>query len=799
MVLDPQGKLDFGRWRLSVSRWITRWLTTTNHKDVGTLYLAGSMYFGFVGAILAMLMRTQLSAPLNDFLGAAQYNEAVSLHGLLMILWFLTPLGIALANYLVPLQIGAKDLALPRLNALSFWIYFFGGVMAILGFLLPGGNANSGWTMYAPLSNNQYSPGPGPSLAFVGIAMDVVAIMMTTVNMLLTVAYMRGPGVTWRRVPMFTWFIVFMQLQAMFAFPSLLAGLLMLTSDRVLGTLYLAASSGGSILWDNIFWFFGHPEVYVVLLPAFGMVAEIFPVFAHRHLAERNLILVLAGAGVVPLSYLVWQHHMFITGVNLSEDQAFSISTLMISLPFDLIVLAFIKTLTKARIEMSVPLLFAWGAIVVFVVGGISGVFLSSYVLDTVYRGTFFVIAHFHYIMVGASIFGLFAGIYFYLPRMTGRLFHRNLGVWHFIISFIGFNIAFFPMFFLYDMPRRIYTYQPLPSWDTLNLISTIGAFIFASAQILLLINIFYTVKRGPISPPNPWRSPGLEWVPSIVGASPSAGYSEAVVLPAASPPPAAVQSTLEHASARPILLALGMGVTLTGVALLTSYPIGWFVVAVGLVLDGYALLGWVWDDYRGSFKIGPEVTEVWPFNGITKERLGMWLFISTEMFLFGAIISSDIYIRLNTAGWPAAGSIHDVMTGGWASIALLSRGAAMVFGWDSIRRGDRRGLVRWLWGALILGTAFIALHVYEWYDYYYVRNPPFTLGSGIAGSTYFFTVGLHAAHVISGLFVMAYVLRKASAGGYDETNHTGVSNLALYWLFIDIVWMFLFPFFYLT
>ena len=785
-----------------MTHWVSRWLFATNHKDIGTLYLVAALYFGFVGALLAVLMRTQLAAPLNDFLSAASYNQAVSLHGMIMIFFFLTPLGVALGNYLVPLQIGAKDLALPRLNALSFWIYFIGGVMIILGFLFPGGNAASEWTSIVPLSTTAYSPGAGPTMAFVGLGMDVVSVMMTTINLILTVAYMRAPGITWRRVPMFTWFVVFMQLQAMFAFPALLAGLMFLVSDRVVGTVILSGASGGAILWQNLFWFFGHPEVYVVLLPAFGMVAEILPVFAHRNLAERNLIIALTGAMVVPLSYLVWQHHMFITGVNLSEDQAFSISTLMISLPFDLIVLAFVKTLTKSNIELSVPMLFAMLSIAVFIIGGIAGVFLSSYVLDVVFNDTYFVIAHFHYIMVGASIFGLFAGIYFYLPRMTGRLFHRGLGMAHFVVSAVGFNILFFPMFFLYEMPRRIYTYQALGDWATLNMVATIGAYVFAFAQVLFVINLVYTLRSGRISPPNPWMSPGLEWVPNILGAAPSStdAYStETVVLPASSPPPAAVQRVPEHPSVRPIQVALGLGVALTGVAILTDYLAGWFFVGAGLVVLGYATAGWMRDDYRGKFTIPPEVTEVWPFNGMTKERLGMWLFIGTEVFLFGSVISGDVYIRLNTAGWPAAGSIHDVMTGGWSSMVLLSSGIAAVLARDAIGRGDRRGLVRWLWAAFALGAGFIAFHVYEWYSYYFVRSPAFTLASGLAGSTYYFTVGLHAAHVISGLVIMAFIIRKASAGGYTQGDHRGVSNFVLYWLFIDIVWMFLFPFFYLT
>ncbi len=268
-------------------------------------------------------------------------------------------------------------------------------------------------------------------------------------------------------------------------------------------------------LWDDVFWFFGHPEVYVVLLPAFGMVTEIIPVFSGRPLAERNIILAVTGAVVVPLSYLVWEHHMFITGVTLSEDEAFSVATLLISLPFDIIILAFVKSLAKSSIRLTVPMAFAIGSIVLFIIGGITGVFLSSFVLDVVFRGTYFVVAHFHYVMVGAAIFGLFGGIYYYLPKMTGRLYHENMARAHFIMSFIGFNVLYFPMFFLIDMPRRVYTYQSIPLWNELNTISTIGAFVFALAQILLIWNLVYTLRQGRDIPAQPmgghWSRVGPE------------------------------------------------------------------------------------------------------------------------------------------------------------------------------------------------------------------------------------------------------------------------------------------------
>jgi cytochrome c oxidase subunit I+III len=783
--------------------WLRRWLYTTNHKDIGVLYFISALYFGFIGALLAIFMRVQLSVPLNNFLGAAAYDQAVTLHGLIMILWFLSPLAIAFMNYMMPLQIGAKDMAMPRLNALGYWLFVFGGILATLGFFLPGGNASGGWTSYVPLSTG-YTPGPGPTLAFLGLLMLVVSITIGSVNILLTIVYMRAPGMTWRKIPMFTWFVLFTILQMLFSFPSLLAGLLMLVSDRVLGTVIFSlpvsqgVAAGGSVLWDDIFWFFGHPEVYVVLLPGFGMITEILPVFSGRPIAERNIILAVTGAVIVPLSYLVWEHHMFITGVSLTEDEAFSVATLLISLPFDVIILSFVKSLAKSSIRLSVPMLFAIGSIILFIIGGITGVFLSSFVLDVVFRGTYFVVAHFHYVMVGAAIFALFGGIYFYLPKMTGRMYHDGMAKAHFIISFIGFNILYFPMFFLYDMPRRIYTYQSFPSWNMLNLISTMGAFIFAGAQVLLILNLVYTVRSGAVAPVNPWGATGLEWTPTIMGASgahdtsgSSEGHAEGYH----------EGGHEEHYSQRPIQLAAGLAVTFFGLCLFTYYQTSSVLMLLaGFVAIGYTLIGWAGDDTKNKFKFPDTPSERWPFTNIPKLRLAMWIFLSSDIIVFGAIIASDLYLRINDpAAWPLPGAIHDINLGLILTIILLTSGLTAVLALEAAKAGKNKNLIRYLSITLVLASTFMVIKAYEWYGYIVTRNPSFTpWGGTLPESTYFFTVGLHGAHVTAGIVVMAYLINKARKNGFSTTNFTGVENFALYWAFVDLIWVFVFPLFYL-
>ncbi|TMI57393.1 cytochrome C oxidase subunit I, partial [Candidatus Bathyarchaeota archaeon] len=313
-----------------VKTWIKRWLYTTDHKDVGILYFVTSFYFAFLAALLALFMRTQLAVPNNKFLGAAEYNQAVTMHGLLMVFWFLSPLGIAFANYFIPPQIGAKDLAFPRLNALSYWLYAFGGLVTFIGFFSPGGAANAGWTNYSPLTSIQFSPNAGETLAAAGLIIVSASVTVGTINILTTILFHRAPGMTFMKMPMFTWFIFFTMLQMLWSFPSLLAGLIMLESDRLLGTMFFTSVAGGSILWDNVFWFFGHPEVYVVLLPAIGAVMEIFQVFSNRALYAKK-VAVGAGFAIVAISFMIYGHHMFLTGINVTEQEVFTINTETVS------------------------------------------------------------------------------------------------------------------------------------------------------------------------------------------------------------------------------------------------------------------------------------------------------------------------------------------------------------------------------------------------------------------------------------------------------------------------------------
>ena len=803
---------------MGATAWLGRWVTTTNHKDIGLLYLFTSLYFGMAGGTLALLMRVQLSVPNNSFLSAVYYDQAVTMHGLIMIFWFLSPLAVAFFNYLVPLQIGAKDLAFPRLNALSYWFFLGGGILAVSSFFVPGGSAASGWTTYQPLSSPSFQPGPGPTLTYIGLLLLAVSVTLGSVNIITSILWMRTKGMGFSKLPMFTWFALFTTVAMLYAFPTLIAAFALNVSDRILGTGFFTSPAilnvpgiDPSILWDDLFWFFGHPEVYIVLLPAFGVISDILPSFTGRPLAGRNWILVATALVVLPLSFGVWMHHMFLTGIPLDLQEVFDASTEAISIPFGIIVIAFTLSLVRGRIQFKTPFLFVLGAVVLFIFGGLMGVFLSSPVLDRVFRGSYFVVSHFHYVMVGATIFGLIAGIYYWLPRMTGKMYNEKIGKVHFIVSFIGFNVLYFPMSFLTDMPRRVFTYPNTGDLAQVNGIASVGAFIFVFAQVFLAYNVVYTWFRGPPSGPNPWGSSDLEWSSGTEDRTPAVGSEAAPVggwigqlataaTPSADPPGVASTETHGgHTSTRPFTLGLGVTIFFLGAPFYPSAA-GLATMVAGALVVLYTFFSWAKDDLRSKFSIPDEGEERWPFAALPKVKLGMWLFLSSEVILFGTFIGAYTFIRTSVAGWPLASTIHNIPLGTANTLILISSGFTMAMAVLSIRKGDQRALLRWLAVTFVLGSVFMGIKLSEWTD---LASTGFTIASPnslyqLAASAYYFLVGLHGAHVTAGLIVMVYLMKKTAAGVYTKDSHGAIENFGLYWAFVDIVWCFLFPLFYL-
>jgi cytochrome c oxidase subunit I+III len=491
---------------------VKRWFVTTNHKDVGILYIVTSLFFLVMGGVLALLFRIQLWSPGETILTGMAYNQAVSIHGLAMVFWFLSPLAIGFANYILPLQIGAKDLAFPRLNAMSYWLYLFSGVLLGISFF-QGGSFSGGWTMYAPLNIPVFTPQVGATTTVLALTMFTISVTIGSVNFLTTIHRMRAPGMTLRRMPLFTWAMALTIWMMLFAFAALLAALVILSADRVLGTTYFAVETpGGSMLWTHLFWFFGHPEVYIVFFPAVGIMAEIFQTFSGRRLVGRKWF-IAAMVLVAVQSFFVWMHHMFLTAINLPIKTLFMATTIGISLPFDLMVFALIYTMIKGRIRFTTPFLFAFGALILFIVGGITGVFLGATVLDYEFRGTYWVVAHFHYVMV-SGVTGLVAGLYYWFPKITGKMYDERLGKITFATFFTGFNLLYFPMFIAWETPRRVFEYAPgLAPWHK---VATVGAFVLGISFLMVFYNLYHSLWHGEEVGDNPWEwGSTAEWAVS--------------------------------------------------------------------------------------------------------------------------------------------------------------------------------------------------------------------------------------------------------------------------------------------
>ncbi len=504
-TLEPRA----GTYRRS---WVLDWLTTVDHKKIGILYIANSFLFFFAAGILALLIRSELAIPGIQFLDQATYNQAFTMHGTIMLFLFIIPALSGFGNYIVPLQLGAPDMAFPRINALSFWLLPLGGLLIFSGYLF-GGAAAEGWTGYAPLTNR--AEGVGTDLWIVGLTLVGTASILGAVNFIATIFKMRAPGMTLFRMPIFVWTVLVTAVLILLATPVLTAGLIALFIDRNYGGSFFDPSVGGNpVLWQHIFWFFGHPEVYIVILPAMGVVSEILPVFSRKPLFGYRAF-VFATIAIGLLSFSVWAHHMFTTGSVLLPF--FSFMTALIAIPTGIKMFNWLATLWRGKLILATPMLFALGFLSMFLIGGISGVMLASPPIDFHVQDTYFVVAHLHYVFFGGSVFGVFAAMYYWFPKMFGRKLNEPLGKIHFWIHFIGFNLAFFPMhqLGLDGMPRRISDYSADAGWTLLNMVSTVGAFMIAVSIIPFLINVVATFINGEPAGDDPWEGNTLEWATS--------------------------------------------------------------------------------------------------------------------------------------------------------------------------------------------------------------------------------------------------------------------------------------------
>ncbi|MEU8322893.1 cytochrome c oxidase subunit I [Nonomuraea sp. NPDC048881] len=495
---------------------IAKWMSSTDHKIIGHMYLITSFAFFLIGGVMALIMRAELAQPGLQFTSNEQFNQLFTMHGTIMLLMFATPLFAGFANELMPLQIGAPDVAFPRLNMVSYWLYLFGSVIAVSGFLTPGGAASFGWFAYTPLSNAIHSPGIGGDLWIMGLALSGLGTILGAVNFITTIICMRAPGMTMFRMPIFTWNVLLTSMLVLMAFPVLAAALLALEADRKLGTHIFDPANGGPILWQHLFWFFGHPEVYIIALPFFGIVTEILPVFSRKPIFGY-IGLVGATIAIAGLSITVWAHHMFPTGQVLLPF--FSFMTFLIAVPTGVKFFNWIGTMWRGHLSFESPMLFSVGFLITFLLGGLTGVILASPPLDFQISDTYFVVAHFHYVVFGTVVFAMFAGFYFWWPKFTGKMLDDKLGKVHFWLLFIGFHTTFLVQHWLgmVGFPRRYADYSAADGFTDLNMISSVGAFILGASTLPFFYNVWKTWRSGvKVTVDDPWGYGGsLEWATS--------------------------------------------------------------------------------------------------------------------------------------------------------------------------------------------------------------------------------------------------------------------------------------------
>ena len=617
---------DTGLWgRPTAQTGVASWLTTVDHKRLGILYFVTTFGFFLLGSVEAGLIRLQLARPDQTIIGPELYNQLFTMHGVTMIFLAIMPLGTAFANYFVPLMIGARDLAFPRMNAFGYWAYLAGGIIIYSSFFL-GGAPNAGWFAYAPLTQLDYNPGHGIDFYLVGLLVSGIGTLVTAMNLIVTIINMRAPGMTLMRMPLFPWMILVTAFLVIFAFPPLTIALFQMVMDRSFGTLFYNPEGGGMpIFWQHLFWVFGHPEVYIVILPAFGIISEVIPTFSRKPLFGYPMV-VLAGIFIGFMGFAVWSHHMFTTGLGPVASSAFAITSFVIAIPTGIKVFNWIGTMWRGQLWFTTAMLFATAFVFTFTLGGITGIMVAVPPFDSQAQDTYFVVAHFHYVMGGGALLSFFAGIYYWFPKMTGRLLSERLGKWVFALTVGGFHLTFFPMHFLglQGMPRRVQTYQAGIGLEWDNLLATIGAGILGLGVLLFLFSLLRDLRSGKVAGNDPWDGRTLEWTTT----SPPPHYDFENLPKVHDRDPLWLEKHPELLEERDELSQAADdpsreyehddsgGIHMPGQS---WYP---FIVSVGLLLGGYALIYENW--ILGTFCLVVITfgTYAWAFEGVGGEHI---------------------------------------------------------------------------------------------------------------------------------------------------------------------------------
>jgi cytochrome c oxidase subunit I+III len=779
------------------------WLTTTDHKRIGLLYIGSSLVFFLVAVSFAMLMKTQLIQPDMKFLSPEQYNQIFSMHGTTMVFLFAMPMLIGLANYLVPLQIGARDMAFPRMNALSYWIFLFGGLLLYSSFLF-GGALDTGWFSYAPLTSIAYSPHDGVTFWTVSLAVLGASSIMAAINFIVTCLRFRAKGMGLWQMPLFTVATFINSFLILFAFPSLTAAIAMLYLDRHYGTSFFDPAGGGDpVIWQHLFWFFGHPEVYILVLPAFGVMSEVVPVFSRKPVFGRGSMIVMLGL-IGFLGFLVWAHHMFATGLPTLFNVIMAGTSMLIAIPTGVKIFNWLATMWGGSLRFKTPLLFACGLIALFTIGGITGVMQSAVPFDWQAEDTYFIVGHLHNVLIAGTVFAVFAGIYYWFPKVTGRFLNERIGKVQFWMTMVGFSVTFLPMYALglMGMPRRVYTYAPEVGWGTLNLVSSIGGYFLATSFLLFLYNLVRSARSGELAGDNPWHAWTLEWatssppphgnfraLPSITSERPLWDLEHAGDASAAADPAAAVWRPLapepEQSTVTPFFVALSLLLVAVG---LLSTPVV-IVLGAGMLLVTLA----VW---MGGRWVEPEIEQL-PGRRFSFMGVGMVVFIGSETVFFAALIAAAIHLRIHLpqsgAGTHLATAFPVINT----TIIVLS-GVAAHYAQVSYRKQRQGSFFLLLVLTIILGAAFLGGQAWEY------THLGFGLTASLAASTFFTLTGFHGLHVACGICVLIYLLVRASrerrrGQGAASPGTSGMVDAGTYyWHFVDAVWVVVFIVVYL-
>ena len=588
------------------------YMTTVDHKKIGLMYMMTAGFFFIVGGIEALLIRTQLAAPNGTVLAPDTYNQILTMHGTTMVFLVAMPVLAGFANYIAILQVGARDMAFPRLNALSIWLLIFGGLLMNLSFFL-GGPADGGWFSYVPLTSKPYSPTTGVDFWIIGLQIAGISSIATSLNLAVTILRLRAPGLTLNRLPIFVWTVLVQSFLILFAFPSFTVATIFLFMDRLVGTNFYTVGAGGDpLLWQHLFWFFGHPEVYIMILPAMGIVSEVLPVFSRKPIFGYNAI-AYSTVAIGFLGFTVWVHHMFAVGLGNVAASAFAFTSMLIAVPTAIKIFNWIGTIWGGSIRITTAFLFAAGFVGLFVIGGLSGIFLATVPINWQVTDTYFVVAHFHYVLFGGTMLGVFAGLYYWFPKLTGKFLHEGLGKIHFWTLFIGFNLTFFPMhnLGLIGMPRRVYTYAAGLGWEPYNLLATIGAYIMGIAVLVFFINVYVSLRDKRVAEADPWDAWSLEWATT----SPPPPHNFDSLPPVKSRRPLWDLKYPDHAdhpldpqtphhqepihlpppSYWPIMMALGLTVALGGLIYANAtWHLGLAATFTGLVMFVVAMTGWI-------------------------------------------------------------------------------------------------------------------------------------------------------------------------------------------------------------